>query len=189
MCGPKYASRQKTNQTEGVDFYITAQAVELLQEKPHLYDELASGRLVGGLNTYAYVGGNPISYVDPEGLFLVYAGDGVTVISNSGNPAGGTEHARHGPGQAYHVHIKDGATGRDVRISTETWKPLTPADQKLYDNSKAVKNFCESLTDGQKKFLDKLNRQVFHTGVPKESQLRNLLIFRGSMRVGSRGGD
>jgi hypothetical protein len=69
--GPKYASRQKTTQTAGVDFFITAQAVELLQEKPSWYDESVSGRLVGGVNTFGYAEGAPSRYTDPMGLWSV----------------------------------------------------------------------------------------------------------------------
>ena len=96
-----------------------------------------------------------------------------------GPQAGGKEHARHGPGQSYHIHLRDRA-GNEARISTETWKPLTPEDEKVFNRSKSMQKACERLTEGQKKFLDKVNRQVFHRGAPTVNQLMKL----GGMRSG-----
>jgi hypothetical protein len=114
-----------------------------------------------------------VSFVDPEGLFELDRVAGVTVMSYPGPSAGGNEHARHGPGQSYHVHLRD-SSGREARISTETWRPLTPDDKRIYDRSKQMQRYCENLTEGQKKFFDRVNRQVFHRGHPTANQLMRL---------------
>ena len=57
--------------------------------------------LAGGINTYAYVSGNPLSYIDPDGLVEIYRGGGVTINAYPGPQAGGIEHARWGPGGNY----------------------------------------------------------------------------------------
>ena len=107
----------------------------------------------------------------------IHRSGGVTIHANPGPPAGGNEHARHGPGENYHVHIKD-KDGNTVRMSTENWKPLTPKDEEILNRSKDIKKVCENLTDADKKFFDKVNREVFHRGRPTPAQTLRLLEMR-----------
>ena len=139
--------------------------------------------LQGGINAFTYVGGYLVGMIDPDGL-IGAAGEGsVTVNSYPGPQAGGTEHARHGPGSSYHVHIRY-PQNNVVRISTETWKPLTAEDQKIFDQSKQIKKYCDGLPDSERKFLDRVNRQIFHRGYPTASQAMRIGGLRGGARRG-----
>ncbi len=142
----------------------------------------------GGSNPFNYVSANPLMYSDPEGLLEIYRSpNGVTFDANPGLPAGGTEHARQGPGANYHLHLRD-SEGREARLSSETWKPLTAEDKRIFDSSKQMQRACDNLTDGQKKFFDRVNREVFHRGAPTTNQLLRLITMRpGGGRSGGRG--
>ncbi|MEA3192446.1 MAG: hypothetical protein QOD26_779 [Betaproteobacteria bacterium] len=141
--------------------------------------------LEGGLNTYLYVGGSPLLSSDPLGLLEIDRSEGVSVRAYS-KVSG--EHARQGPGESYHVHIRD-RQGNVARISTETWKPLTPKDEVVYKQSKPIRNYCENLTEGQKKLLYRVNREVFHRGAPTLAQLVRLVQMRGGGGSAIRGNE
>ncbi|WP_343292915.1 RHS repeat-associated core domain-containing protein [Vandammella animalimorsus] len=126
----------------------------------------------GDSNLYGYVLQDPVNFVDPEGLLTIYVDGQIRVDAYPGQPAGGNE-PRAGEGRNYHVHIYD-KNGRNIRISTETWEPLTEKDRDLYNKSKEVRRFCEGLTDGEKKFIYRVNREIFHTGKPTINQIMRI---------------
>jgi len=81
-------------------FFIASSPLNSPLARSLVYGEFASGRtylqsdpigLEGGINTYAYVGGNPLSYADPMGL---YTGG---VLATMGNNAAGIPTSRPSP--------------------------------------------------------------------------------------------
>ena len=54
-----------------------------------------------------------------------------------------------------------------------------PRNPGRFNQSKQMQRACESLTEGEKKFLDRVNRNVFHRGGPSVNQLLRLGGWRG----------
>ncbi len=115
--------------------------------------------LEGGINTYLYVGGNPLSWTDPSGLIKIPGIPGAvgeTSVHANPGPDATTYRPEHGPG---HVHLgqNDGP-----RVTTDTFEPMSAEDAKKM--TRKQKKFCEGLGDAAKDKIRKAQRSIFKHG-------------------------
>ncbi|WP_141452844.1 RHS repeat domain-containing protein [Pseudoxanthomonas sp. z9] len=112
--------------------------------------------LVGGVNTYTYVHGNPISFIDPSGLIdLKIPGVPISIHANPG-PEATTFRAEHDPP---HVHL---GSNDGPRVDTENFKPLSEADARKM--TKEQRKMCDALNGGQKSLIRARQAAVFRYG-------------------------
>jgi len=112
--------------------------------------------LDGGINTYIYVRGNPVSFIDPLGLIDLKVPDiSISIHANPG-PEATTFRAEHSPP---HVHL---GSNDGPRVDTENFRPLSDTDARKM--TRAQRKMCESLSDSQKALIRGRQALVFKHG-------------------------
>lgn len=114
---------------------------------------------------------------DQKNLNLLYNANGIKIRAYPGPPAGGGEHALAGEGKAYHVHVFD-ENGREVRLATKTWEPLTDKDARIYRDARHMKAVIGSFTQEARVFLHRINRNIFFGDKISFRKLMRLSAFR-----------
>jgi RHS repeat-associated protein len=136
--------------------------------------------LDGGINTYAYVDSNPLSWIDPDGLEKIYLSGTVSFIAYAGPPATDFR-PEHGSltGHGHHVHTK--ISGKEgPRILTSNFS-VYPGDENLCKGD--FKKAIASLSEGEKQFIRRAQIQVFNDG-KLGNRLRNRGVTMSLMRLG-----
>lgn len=121
--------------------------------------------LVGGVNTFGYVGGDPLSRSDPLGLTpstAVGAGIGTFVFPGPGTVAGAAVGTLVGIGIGWWANQRWGATLAEASRP----KDLTALEERQYDR------VCAGSTDPCQALKDEANKAI-QAAVPK---MQNMLL-------------
>jgi RHS repeat-associated protein len=115
--------------------------------------------LAGGMNTYAYVGGNPLSWTDSNGLIKIPGIPGAvgeTSVHANPGPEATTYRPDHGPD---HIHL---GANDGPRVTTDTFEPMSADDAKKM--TRKQKKFCEGLAESAKDKIRKAQKSIFKHG-------------------------